>query len=334
MKHGQGLAQLVKLQGPQGFHSGAAWAAFQGVRPAIVFSAIYRRQATFISSEEWCSIPWQLHAKPPWQKAMDIMAQVPELLENFDKLSRITPYDSWQARKMQLLNHCGILGGALQAWYQDLPSSFALETADDLWYTKSSSRADSPFPIELHFNDQIHAQALILYWATCVLVYHTMQKVRQAPDSTTSSQVKPALSAEHDLLPTQTDPYHYATYIVQSIPYFLEPSVGLLTRKIFAFPMGTAYAYFASLPTGPSTTFASNISEPFASTITDMSECDGSARTDLSGLTTEVGELDVVSIRTYLESMAKAMHIYGMQIDIFCEPSSPGKAALARFIPK
>jgi hypothetical protein len=324
----------VKIQGPQGFRSGAAWAAFQGVRPAIVFSAIYRRQATFLSSEEWCSVPWQLHAKSPWQKAMDVMAQVPELLENFDKLSRITSYDNWQVRKMQLLNHCGILDGALQAWYQDLPSAFALETADDLWYTKASSRADSPFPIELHFKDQIHAQALILYWATCVLVYHTMQKVHRAPYSTTSSQVEPVLSARHGDLSTQTDPYHYATYIVQSISYFLEPSVGLLTRKIFAFPLGTAYTYFASLPNGPSTTFASNISGSFASTTTDMSERDGGVRTDLSDLTTEFGELDVVSIRTYLESMAKAMHIYGMQIDIFCRPSSPENATVAKFIPK
>ena len=316
----------MKLQGPQGFRSGAAWAAFQGVRPAIVFSAIHRRQATLISSEEWCSIPWQLHAKPPWQKAMDIMAQVPGLLENFDKLSRIASYDHWQVRRLQLLNHCGILGGALQAWYQDLPFSFGLETADDLWYTKASCRADSPFPIELHFKDQIHAQALILYWATCVLVYNTMQKVRQAPDSTTASQVKPALSARHEILSTQTDPYHYAARIVQSIPYFLDPSIGLLTRKIFAFPLRISYTYFMSPPNGPSTTFASNISESSVSTVTDMSECDGSARTDLSDLITEIRDIDVESIRMYLESMAKAM-----QIDIL---SSPENAVLAKFNPK
>jgi hypothetical protein len=324
----------VKLQGPQGFRSGAAWAAFQGIRPAIIFSAIHCRQATFISSEEWCSIPWQLHAKPPWQKAMDIMAQVPELLEKFDKLNQITSCDYWQVRRMQLLNRCGILDEALQAWYQDLPSSFDLETAGDLWYTKASRRIDSPFPIELYFRDQIHAQALILYWATCVLVYNTMQKVRQAPDSTTASQVKPALPARHEILSTQTDPYHYATCIVQSIPYFLDPSVGLLTRKIFAFPLGTAYAYFASLPKGPSTTLASNVSESSVSTVTDMSECDGGARTDLSDLIAEVGDIDVESIRTYLESMAKAMHIYGMQRDILGEPSSPENAALAKSIPK
>jgi hypothetical protein len=167
---------------------------------------------------------------------------------------------------------------------------------------------------------------LILYWATCVLVYNTMQKVRQAPDSTTASQVKPALSARHEILSTQTDPYHYAARIVQSIPYFLDPSVGLLTRKIFAFPLGISYTYFASPPNGPSTTFASNISESSVSTVADMSECDGSARTDLSDLITEIRDIDVESIRMYLESMAKAM-----QIDVL---SSPENAVLAKFIPK
>jgi hypothetical protein len=167
---------LVKLQGPQGFRSGAAWAAFQGVRPAIVFSAIHRRQATFISSEEWCSIPWQLHAKPPWQKAMDIMAQVPELLENFDKLSRITSCDNCQVRKMQLLNHCGILDRALQAWYQDLPSSFALETADDLWYTKSklSCRFTVPNRIAFQRPDPCASIGIVL-GHLCLCIQHNAE---------------------------------------------------------------------------------------------------------------------------------------------------------------
>ena len=65
-----------------------------------------------------------------------------------------------------------------------------------------------------------------------------------------------------------------------------------------------------------------------------MSGWDGKRENRSVGLTAEVGDIDVESIRTYLESMVNVMHIYGMQIDILCEPSSRENAALAKLIPK
>jgi hypothetical protein len=314
---------LVKFRGPHSFRSGVAWAAFQGIRPAIIFSAIQRREATFISSEEWCSIPWQSHAKAPWQRVIDIMGQVPELLENLDELQRIPSYENWQVRKSQLLEHCCILDGVLQAWYQDLPSSFGLETSAELWYTRTSSHADSPFPTEIHFEDQIHGLALILYWATCVLVYSTMQRIYQGPTSTAASDVKPVLVSGNNVVSTRTDPYYCAARIVQSIPYFLQPSVGLLTRKIFTFPLATAYAYFASFPTRSSTRFSSSTSESPASTVTGASGFDDLTTTQKSDLTSEAGDIDHCFTQSYIETTAKAMHIKGLQINSLCGPSTP-----------
>ena len=61
-------------------------AALQGVRVAIILTAFQHRKATFLSSKEWCTVPWQFRSKPAWQKVIDITAQIPEVLEKFDQL--------------------------------------------------------------------------------------------------------------------------------------------------------------------------------------------------------------------------------------------------------
>lgn len=313
----------MKLRGPHGFRSDPAWAAFQGVRAAIIFSAVQRREGTFISSKEWCTIPWELHDKPPWHRVMDIMAQVPELLENFDKLQAITSYEEWQVWKIELLEYCWILHRVLQTWYEDLPSSFGLEASAELWSSKESSQTHSPFTIEIDFEDQIHGQALILYWATCVLVYSTMQRIYQSPNCTAAFEVKPVLSSGDSHLSLQTDPYYYAARIVQSTPYFLQSSVGLLMRKIFSFPLATAYAYFASFPNRSFPALLSNTPSSSALKFTGTSGFDYLASADKLTSTSKAADIGSEFIKSYLEITAKTMNIKGLKIDILCGPSIP-----------
>jgi hypothetical protein len=121
-----GLAELVRLRGPNGFRSGVAWAAFQGVRVAIIISAIQRRHATFLSSKEWCTIPWHPESKPAWQRVIDVTAQVPGLLERLDQIRQGKLHDDGQTESSRLLHHCLMLDRVLQAWYEGLPTLFGL----------------------------------------------------------------------------------------------------------------------------------------------------------------------------------------------------------------
>lgn len=253
---------------------------------------------------------------------MDISTQVPGLLEKLDQLQRIRFPQERQLQSLQLLYHCWMLDTALQEWYQEVQSRFGTETSVEPWYTKECSQADSPFPSEIHFKDQIHAQAFIFYWSTCVLVYSTMQKLDHSLRSTAASEMDPALSSAYNGLPTCADPYQPVAHIVQTIPYFLQPSVGLLTRKIFVGALAIAYAYFASFPNRSVPTCSSNTTKSPTSTSSGATE--SSNRSAIAGSLTapKDRDVDIDVVKTYLETTVKAMHIRGLQMNIFCGPPS------------
>ncbi len=235
--HSQGLSGLLQLCGPSGFRSGAASSAFPGVRGAVIFSAVQRREATFLASEEWCSDPFEMQRKAPWHKAFDIMAQLPGLLERYDQIELLSTEEAHDisSRTLQLLSDCWQLDQFLQTWYSESSSILGLGNPGQLWYTQNDSRDSSPFACELDFEDQIHALAIVLYWATCVILYSTISQLQHRIGMKDASG-----------LAQRTQPSHAASLLVQSIAYFRQPCVGLLMRKIFVFPLSTAYAYFAS----------------------------------------------------------------------------------------
>jgi hypothetical protein len=242
--HGQGLAQMVELQGPTSFRDGIAWRTFQGVRFAIVLTSMLQRRSSFLASEDWCTIPWQTRPKQAWQRVVDILVQVPGLIEEADKL----PLQACHAPQHQtsgLSKACHRIDKGLHACYHELPSLLGLEPNTQLWFVKQTTLKDFPFPTEVFFADQALAQALVIFWTTIVHAYNVLQNV--------DSQVKLAISEPHTSLalrylrPRNPDIIHVAMRIAQSTPYFLQPDMGLLMHKIFAYPMAVAHSYFASL---------------------------------------------------------------------------------------
>lgn len=247
---------------------------------------------------------------------------MPELLEKLDQLQRNSSHRERRIRSLRLLSHCRKLDRALQAWYQELPTLFGLETSIELWHTKKNTRTDSPFATEVYFEDQVHAQALIFYWTTCVFVYSTMQKLCLVLKSTAASERDPTSSSPQHAISMRTDPYYYAAHIVQSIPYFTQPSVGLLMRKIFVVSLATAYAYFASSPSKSTASYSPGTSQAPTSNVAGLTGSFESAAINASLPGSEFGDFDVNVVQTYIEATVKAMHLYGVQLNIFCEPSS------------
>lgn len=174
---------------------------------------------------------------------VDIMAQLPGLLQTFDVIERRTVANTQHLgyRRLDLLQDCWKLDSALQRWYSESSSIFGF-SLEELWYSQTPSTAAPPLAVELHFADQVHAQALVLYWNVCVYVHGMMHLLHQ-----TLKQ-----GSENDL-PERIDPQPIAIKIIQSIPYFEQPCVGLLMRQIFTFPLATAHAYLESQSTTSTT---------------------------------------------------------------------------------
>lgn len=252
-----------------------------------------------MASEEWCTVPWEIRSKVQWHRVFDIMAQLPGLLQIYDIIERDATGNAGDidSRRLELFQNCGELDDALQTWHHKSGAVFGFKSADKLWYTLKDSRSNSPFAFELDFTDQIHAQAATFYWTACVILYSTMNQLHYALQSGSINK-----------LPRPTDPADAAALIVQSISYIQQPSVGLLTRKIFAFPLVTAYAYFTSMsPKSPFTLSSNSDRYPYTSTFPDATP---SAEWHRSR-----------HILTYISDTATSMHIRGVKLDVLCSPA-------------
>lgn len=244
--HGQGLAQIVEIQGPSAFCDDLAWLAFQGVRMAVVLTSLLQRKSSFLASKNWCMIPWQIRPKHAWQRVVDVLAHVPELMEVVDKLPGNTYHAPEQDHTSGLFfKVCHKLDQSLHTCYQELPSLLGLEPNTPLWLVKRTSLSDFPFPTEVFFADQAHAHALILFWATIVHAYHVLQSMDSGVKWAIMETLKP-LGFRY-LRPGNPDIISIATRIAQSTPYFLQPDGGLLMHKIFTYPLGVAQSYFSLL---------------------------------------------------------------------------------------
>ena len=254
-------------------------------------------------------IPWQIKSKPAWQRVVDILAQVPELLEKVDRLQSLAFHKDGQSQNLELLDHCWMIDRAIRAFYLELPSLLGLEASAEPWYTKQSSQINSPFATEVHFEDQTHGQALILYWATCVIVYTTAQELGE--DLTSTIQMASTLASANRGLPEHPDLFSFAARIVQSVPYFLQPGVGLLMRKLLAFPLAVAHAYFVSLSRRSTATFSPLTSESPTTSSIDHMVLDDWAAASGSDATSDREDIDVDAIQTYIEHSAEAIRVHG-----------------------
>lgn len=81
--------------------------------------AIGRRKASPFNSDEWKSVPWRMRPKSMKDRLIDIMLEVPTLLEQMTDVStHALPAES----RKQLLVHCEAVEEALQSWAVDMSS--------------------------------------------------------------------------------------------------------------------------------------------------------------------------------------------------------------------
>lgn len=305
-QHGQGLTKLVQLRGPEAFCSGISLAAFHGIRIAIIFTALRARQSTFLSSSDWCTIPWKTQPKPAWQRVNDVVALLPGLLERID-IFKTSPFHFEDTNhELSLVNHCWFIHDEIQGLQKELAMLFELESFNQIWQMKRNTIQKYPFGIEVHFRDQSQSMAMLFYWALYVHFYFNMQELKKVKDWAILENTNPQ---QHQLFPSVPGLITEAILIVQSIPYFLQPSLGLLMRKLFAIPMAIAYAYFTSLIQNSRSQSSAN----------HMAACESENVEARSTLTVA----DLHNILLYLENTAKSMRISRFQIASFRLSTDP-----------
>lgn len=161
----------VRKFGPGRFATFPAHHFFARVyRPADITTALLNRKPTFCGIPEWLSAPWERHPKTAFDRLLDIVSQIPALLERLDQLLALEPTVTRRAMAQDLLDNCLSVQEALERWhftlYQTLYSS-----QPPYWISSNQSGLQMPFVDTFDFPDQLTSLTFLYYWAVQVLFY-------------------------------------------------------------------------------------------------------------------------------------------------------------------
>lgn len=237
VSHTQGAARLVQIRGAHRHATRQAHHVFLGSRLPTLYAAILQRKTTFLASHEWLTLPWELENKTFHDRLIDLMTQIPTLLEQTDLVMSICDGDIAIRERLRMLQACQQIEKALHGWRAGMKKT-AGETATE---HKHEDRNDYPFRYDFTYENHLFARTQVVYWSCHLVVSDTMYKLQVSLEELTfGSSERPFPS---DTL--RSNSRTYAVNIAQAIDYFLLPEMGALGADLISFPMGLAYSFFS-----------------------------------------------------------------------------------------
>lgn len=191
-----------------------------------LISAIVRRKKTFLSNEEWKTVPWKKQDKTPRDRLLDTAAEVPGLLEDLDRCCNLPSSKLYGA----LLHTISSIDEGLNHWAETGAPMSHLRDLQDRGFD-TASRGDIAV-----------TEVMTIYWSMCILTYSALEiVVRLSPDLASSSPVIGQLAT----LP-RTRPRQYCALIADAVGVFFQPTAGAMFAKSAAFPIGVTLGYLMS----------------------------------------------------------------------------------------
>ncbi len=181
-----------------------------------------------LSTPEWKSIPWQNIAKDLKDVLVDVLVDMPGLVEAFDDM-RLCPEPSRQAAlRLKLVQKCWEHDRQLLAWFGLL--SRGVNQGNDHGVTGKqpclASRSEEDIVTHVA---QVHG--MCLFWTTSLVLYSILR----------------AASGPQAALPHRTDPAHHARHLVEAISILPDPASGLYGPQSAALPLEVALQYIIAM---------------------------------------------------------------------------------------
>jgi hypothetical protein len=197
-------------------------------------------------------------------RLLDLMTQVPPILEAFDALVMTNANKAAERTFLiRLLQQCTTLHAQLLAWCEDLREQIQ---GPLYWSVPSVARNpadainDRIFPLAFHFPTLSIAQLLLLYWSTLIVLYRTTQDIdkrlrsNKTEASFTGSNSRPRRDVRGNdqrsdyNCPSNTTISPLANKICQSFEFCYHSSNGTLGVQSTVFPRWVAHKFYASDP--------------------------------------------------------------------------------------
>ncbi|KAL5116101.1 hypothetical protein ACEQ8H_005997 [Pleosporales sp. CAS-2024a] len=225
LSHAGGEMALIVARGPEAFTDDASHSMFVNARWRPLIAACRIRVRSVLNQKKWKTVPWKNRVKTPQDSLLDILAGIPEILENVDRwgaLSPSTPQD--EATDLATCAKCWTLHMQLQAWL--IANEHEIHTPV----------TTTPTPIK--FPNFSNACLTIRYWITALLLYSSLDTVSRIPPTDTS--------ITH---PDRPHPRQFARLIARSADYFFAEDFGIIGPTTYSFPLGNAMLYLHRVPT-------------------------------------------------------------------------------------
>jgi hypothetical protein len=224
LSHAEGEIALIVARGPEAFTEDSAHSVFVNARYRPIIASARMRVRTVLNEEKWKTIPWRGRIKTPYDTLLDIMAGVPEIMENVDRfgaLSLGTPQD--EARDLETSAKCWTVHIQLQNWL--------LVNEHEIYTPLTTSATPITFP-----NLEV-ACMTIKYWVTCLLTYSCLDTASRIP-----------ITDSECTHPDRPHPRQFARLIARSASYFFREDFGINGPTTLTFPLGNALLYFRRDP--------------------------------------------------------------------------------------
>ncbi|OAL30795.1 hypothetical protein AYO22_01415 [Fonsecaea multimorphosa] len=190
-----------------------------------VYADIHRRKRSVFSSPAWKSIPWSVHPKGPRDKLLDILIEIPALLESLESLLACLSDEVERQTlfRQQLEERCWLYHSQLQTWSATSGSS----TVDFVEDQIANGAHKGSEPSSEHF---AMAHLGMLYWATCNILHEVLWYVA---------------GKDRADLPACMDARLYCRKIILLMPFLQRPTMGAFFLNIAGFPAAVAVSFLA-----------------------------------------------------------------------------------------
>lgn len=241
----------IRRLGPTYFAAFPAHHFFSRVyRPAAIVTALLNRKPTFCGDPEWVTIPWERHPKAPIDRLLDILSQIPSLLQRLNHILRLEPTMARRYMVQDLLENCLSVQAALEQWHVSLHRS-TYQTQAAYWLNPDQSSAQLPFSDVLSFRDDLTSLTFLYYWAAQVVFYPCLELLSHAiftPVIDDSVYSPPPHMPPH----LNVDPDTYSAYrtreIAASVCRGLDAALATTAQPdLLAFPVHAVEAFYGGL---------------------------------------------------------------------------------------
>jgi hypothetical protein len=183
-----------------------------------ILSAIRARKRSILSNMEWKAIPWSHIKKTPRDRLLDVLVEIPTLMEESDILNSYDEPGKKDHHRKKLIGKCWFYDKQLREWYKKVSPDNVLRPFN----TEESTLID---PMDL-----ASAYLMTLYWTTCILLYDVMH----------------AIVCPSTQLPERASIKPYCQKIFRTVPIFFHPAVGTYRTHLATFPLSLAILHLSA----------------------------------------------------------------------------------------